>query len=68
MQIRTRGLPEDVVGPVRVVTIENVDANMCCGTHVRNLSDLQAIKLLHTEKGKANKTLLYFVAGQRVLR
>ncbi|XP_042868594.1 alanyl-tRNA editing protein Aarsd1-like [Penaeus japonicus] len=67
-EIRTRGLPEDVVGPVRVVTIENVDANMCCGTHVRNLSDLQAIKLLHTEKGKANKTLLYFVAGQRVLR
>ncbi|KAG7156272.1 Alanyl-tRNA editing protein Aarsd1-A-like [Homarus americanus] len=67
-EIRTRGLPDDVVGPVRVVTIEGVDANMCCGTHVRNLADLQAIKLLHTEKGKANKTLLYFVAGARVLR
>lgn len=67
-ETHTRGLPEDVVGPVRVVTIEGVDANMCCGTHVRNLADLQAIKLLHTEKGKAKKTLLYFVAGNRVLR
>ncbi|XP_071530738.1 alanyl-tRNA editing protein Aarsd1-B [Panulirus ornatus] len=67
-EIRTRGLPDDVVGPVRVVTIQDVDANMCCGTHVCNLADIQAIKLLHTEKGKANKTLLFFVAGARVLR
>lgn len=67
-EIRTRGLPEDIVGPVRVVTIENVDTSMCCGTHVHNLADLQAIKLLYTEKGKSNKTLLYFVAGARVLR
>lgn len=67
-EIRTRGLPEDVVGPVRVVTIEGVDANMCCGTHVRNLADLQAVKLLHTEKGKGGRTLLFFVAGSRLLR
>lgn len=67
-EIRTRGLPEDVVGAVRVVTIEGVDANMCCGTHVRNLADLQAVKLLHTEKGKAGRILLFFVAGSRLLR
>lgn len=67
-QIRTRGLPDDVVGPVRVVTIKDVDSNMCCGTHVHNLADIQAIKLLHIEKGKAKKTLLFFVAGARVLR
>lgn len=66
--MRTRGLPDNVEGPVRVVTIEEVDSNMCCGTHVNNLADLQAIKLLYTEKGKANKTLLYFVAGKRVLK
>lgn len=65
-EVRTRGLPDDVVGPVRVVTIEGVESNMCCGTHVRNLADLQAIKLTHTEKGKANKTLLYFLAGSRI--
>lgn len=31
----------DHAGPIRVVTIEGVDSNMCCGTHVSNLSDLQ---------------------------
>lgn len=40
-QVRSRGLPDDHAGPVRVVDIEGVDSNMCCGTHVSNLSDLQ---------------------------
>ena len=42
-----------------------VDTNMCCGTHVSNLSHLQAVKLLHTES-KQGSTLLYFVSGNRV--
>jgi misacylated tRNA(Ala) deacylase len=45
--IRCRGLPEGTRGPVRVVEIEGVDANLCCGTHVKNLSHLQMIKLTH---------------------
>lgn len=47
----TRGLPKDHVGAVRVVTFAGIESNMCCGTHVRNLSQLQVIKLLHTENG-----------------
>lgn len=39
--MRSRGLPDDHAGPVRVVDIEGIDSNMCCGTHVSNLSDLQ---------------------------
>uniref|UniRef100_A0A8C4KRW1 Threonyl/alanyl tRNA synthetase SAD domain-containing protein n=1 Tax=Dromaius novaehollandiae TaxID=8790 RepID=A0A8C4KRW1_DRONO len=66
--VRSRGLPDDHTGPVRVVSIEGVDSNMCCGTHVSNLSDLQVIKLLGTEKGKKNKTNLVFLAGNRVLK
>ncbi|KAM9296223.1 alanyl-tRNA editing protein Aarsd1 [Gastrophryne carolinensis] len=66
--VRSRGLPEDHAGPVRIIDIEGVDANMCCGTHVANLSDLQVIKLLGTEKGKKNKTNLIFIAGERVLK
>ncbi|RXG67624.1 Alanyl-tRNA editing protein Aarsd1-A [Armadillidium vulgare] len=66
-EARTRGLPDDIVGPVRVVTIKDLDSTMCCGTHVKNLSDLQAIKILYCEKGKKGKTILYFVAGKRVL-
>ncbi|XP_062988647.1 putative protein PTGES3L isoform X1 [Elgaria multicarinata webbii] len=66
--VRSRGLPEDHTGPVRIISIEGIDANMCCGTHVSNLSDLQVIKLLGTEKGKRNKTNLVFLAGNRVLK
>nr|Q08B09.1 RecName: Full=Alanyl-tRNA editing protein Aarsd1-A; AltName: Full=Alanyl-tRNA synthetase domain-containing protein 1-A [Xenopus laevis]AAI24926.1 Aarsd1-a protein [Xenopus laevis] len=66
--VRSRGLPDDHAGPVRIIDIEGVDANMCCGTHVRNLSDLQMIKILGTEKGKKNKTNLIFLSGERVLK
>ncbi|XP_054657405.1 putative protein PTGES3L isoform X3 [Grus americana] len=66
--VRSRGLPDDHAGPVRVVDIEGIDSNMCCGTHVSNLSDLQVIKLLGTEKGKKNKINLVFLAGNRVLK
>lgn len=62
-----RGLPADHVGDVRVVSIEGIESNMCCGTHVTNLSQLQAIKLLHFEKAK-NKILIHFLVGNRVIR
>ncbi|KAM4623575.1 alanyl-tRNA editing protein Aarsd1 isoform 2-T2 [Polymixia lowei] len=66
-KVRSRGLPDDHAGPIRIIDIEGVDANMCCGTHVSNLSHLQVIKLLGTEKGKKNKTNLIFLSGNRVL-
>ncbi|XP_035658313.1 alanyl-tRNA editing protein Aarsd1-like [Branchiostoma floridae] len=66
-QVRSRGLPDDHIGPVRVVEIEGIDHNTCCGTHVSNLAHLQAIKLLSLEKGKKGKTNVMFVAGNRVL-
>lgn len=67
-KVRSRGLPDDHAGPIRIVDIEGVDANMCCGTHVSNLSHLQVIKLLGIEKGKKNKTNLIFLTGNRVLK
>lgn len=67
-EVRTRGLPEDHVGLVRVVSIEKLENNMCCGTHVSNLSQLQMIKLTGVEKGKKNKTKLSFLSGNRVLK
>ncbi|KAJ8414448.1 hypothetical protein AAFF_G00053180, partial [Aldrovandia affinis] len=67
-KVRSRGLPDDLVGPIRIIDIKGVDANMCCGTHVCNLSHLQVIKILGTEKGKKNKTNLIFLAGSRVLK
>lgn len=52
-----------------MINIEDTDSNMCCGTHVRNLSQLQMIKLLHSEKSKRkDKILLHFLVGNRVLK
>jgi len=74
---KTRGLPDDVTGDVRVIemvqgssTDKLIDSNMCCGTHVSNLSHLQAIKLLNWDKSKKNKTAirLNFLVGDRVLK
>ncbi|KAK7919794.1 hypothetical protein WMY93_011078 [Mugilogobius chulae] len=42
-KVRSRGLPDDHAGPIRIIDIEGVDANMCCGTHVSNLSHLQSL-------------------------
>ena len=46
--------------------LTGIDSNMCCGTHVSNIADLQCVKLLHTEH-KRGSTLLYYVVGDRVL-
>lgn len=65
---RTRGLPDDVTGPIRIVEIVGLESDLCCGTHVNNLGQLQSIKLLYAEKGKKNKTNLFFLSGNRVLK
>ncbi|XP_043207411.1 alanyl-tRNA editing protein Aarsd1-A-like isoform X2 [Amphibalanus amphitrite] len=65
--VRARGLPDDHVGAVRIVSIAGVDDNMCCGTHVSNLAHLQAVKLLSAERGKKGRTNVSFLAGQRLL-
>ena len=45
-----------------------IDSSLCCGTHVSNLSDVQSIKLLGTQTRKNSTcTLLYYVAGNRIL-
>lgn len=62
----SRGLPEDLAGPIRVIQLGDIDKNLCCGTHVSNLSQLQVIKLMSIEKTKA-KILLHFLVGNRVI-
>lgn len=64
---KTRGLPADHQGPVRVIEIGDIDSNMCCGTHVSNLAELQMVKLLHSEKSKRKgNSLVYFLVGTRI--
>uniref|UniRef100_A0A0B7API4 Threonyl/alanyl tRNA synthetase SAD domain-containing protein n=1 Tax=Arion vulgaris TaxID=1028688 RepID=A0A0B7API4_9EUPU len=68
LKFRRLGLPADHEGPVRVMTIEGIDSTLCCGTHISNLSQIQAIKVLGAEKGKKNKMNLLFLAGSRLLK
>lgn len=66
VQRATRGLPKDHAGQIRVVNIYGVDSNLCCGTHVANLAQLQAIKLLNLERPSKNKLILHFLVGDRI--
>ncbi|KAJ8713705.1 hypothetical protein PYW07_014075 [Mythimna separata] len=67
-EAHTRGLPKDCMDTIRIICIGDFDENMCCGTHVTNLSQLQMIKLLGTEPGKKGKTILKFLVGNRVIK
>ena len=62
---RSRGIPSDVTGPIRIIDIPDVDSCTCCGTHVETLGALRMLKLLHQEP-KGNTCRLHFVAGDRV--
>jgi len=66
-----RGLPEDYTGGVnRIVTIDGVDRNPCCGTHLPSLHNLQLFLLPHTEalsRSATTSARLYFLAGPRLI-
>jgi misacylated tRNA(Ala) deacylase len=66
-----RGLPSDYTGGVkRVVVIDGVDRNPCCGTHLPSLHNLQLFLLPHTEalaRSSTTSARLYFLAGPRLI-
>jgi len=64
---RSRGLPADHVGDVRLVEIAGIDRSTCGGTHVRSTAELEAVKLLGSEPMRGG-TRLHFVAGGRLRR
>jgi Ser-tRNA(Ala) deacylase AlaX len=64
LEVRTRGLPSDHRGDVRLVEIEGVDLNTCGGTHVRCTAEVEIVHLVGTERMRGG-TRVYFVAGRR---
>ncbi|KAJ7179204.1 ThrRS/AlaRS common domain-containing protein [Mycena filopes] len=67
-----RGLPDDYTdgGVNRVVVIEGVDRNPCCGTHLPSLNNLQLFILPHTDALSRSSTTvarLNFLAGPRLI-
>jgi Ser-tRNA(Ala) deacylase AlaX len=65
--VRSRRLPADFAGPVRLVDIEGLDRNTCGGTHLRCTSEIGLLCLLGTEPMRGG-TRLFFAAGDRVRR
>ncbi|KAK7061679.1 putative alanyl-tRNA editing protein alaX [Favolaschia claudopus] len=66
-----KGLPEDYTGGVnRVVVIDGVDRNPCCGTHLPSLNNLQLFILPQTDALSRSSTTvarLNFLAGPRLI-
>ncbi|KIM46230.1 hypothetical protein M413DRAFT_23991 [Hebeloma cylindrosporum] len=66
-----KGLPEDYTGGVkRVVVIDGVDRNPCCGTHLPSIHNLQLFLIPHTEalsRSSATSARLYFLCGPRLI-
>lgn len=53
--------------PVRIIHIEGVDLQACCGTHPRSTSEVQSIVILGSEKVK-KIIRVYFICGMRVVK
>lgn len=68
-----KALPDDYTGGVkRVIVIDGVDRNPCCGTHLPSIKNLQLFLLPHTESltrssSNTTSTRLYFLAGPRLI-
>ncbi|KAG6900937.1 hypothetical protein C0993_004374 [Termitomyces sp. T159_Od127] len=66
-----RGLPDDYTGGVkRVVVIDGIDRNPCCGTHLPSIHNLQLFLLPHTDalsRSNTTNARLYFLAGPRLI-
>ena len=65
--VRSRGLPAGHSGEIRLVEIEGVDLNTCGGTHLRSTAEVEAVKLLGTERLRGG-TRVHWVAGRRLRR
>lgn len=68
-ELKTMNLRRDLPNTeedIRVVEIENLDINACCGVHPSKTSDLRMIKIKKFEKNKGN-TRIEFLAGQRAV-
>ncbi|KAG7392470.1 Alanyl-tRNA editing protein Aarsd1 [Phytophthora boehmeriae] len=59
--------PGQMPEAMRIVTIDGLDVNPCCGTHVQNTAQLQSLRILSTEFARG-ATRVWFVAGDRVNR
>jgi len=58
--------PPKVTGRIRVVDIDGYDLSACGGTHLRSTGEIGLIKIVRSDRVRAN-VRLYFTAGHRAL-
>ena len=51
---------------IRVVKIDDIDMNLCCGVHMKNTLDLRVIKIIKFEKYK-KATRIEFLCGTKAI-
>jgi len=59
--------PPKVKGMIRVVEIDGIDQSACGGTHLKSSAEIGLLKIVRTERVRAN-IRLYYAAGYRALR
>jgi alanyl-tRNA synthetase len=67
LDVRSRGLPKNHQGDVRLITIDGLDVTSCGGTHLASTAEIESLKLLGTEPMRGG-TRLFWTAGGRVRR
>jgi alanyl-tRNA synthetase len=67
LDVRSRGLPAGHSGDIRLVEIEGIDLNTCGGTHLRSTGEIEAVKLLRSERLRGG-CRVHWVAGRRLRR
>jgi misacylated tRNA(Ala) deacylase len=66
LRARSRRLPADLRGDIRLVEIDGIDLNTCGGTHVASTGEIQVCVFLGTEQLRGG-TRVFFLAGNRAL-
>jgi len=69
----TRDIPDTLpadydasAGVIRIVSIGGIDANPCCGTHVKSTAELNSLSILHTSPVPSRGTSrIHFIVGGR---
>lgn len=57
----------DIDEEIRIVEIDGKDFSMCGGTHLKNTSEINLVKIIGSEKIRGN-TRLFFLCGKRAFR
>ena len=64
LPVRTRGLPKDHAGDVRLVEIVGVDLNTCGGPHVSRLGEIQTLHVVGVERARGGARITFLAGGR----